>query len=204
MTDIERWQGDARRRSRTTAWRDLVFTVATAPGPTVAGQTPRVWRRFRQTSPRPVPTPPGSFPRPSISPTLRTRRRWTPNGASGLGMPRTGHSAPACRRISRRAPSSRSPSSRPGPAERPVVVFPPPAGRPWPTTGFSGSSGGMPANREHEDEAVRNRRPRRSYGRRCTCSQLRFARDRDSAINASPRLSQFSLTSCCPSSGRFP
>ena len=39
MTDIERWQGDARGRSRTTAWRDLVFTVATAPGPTVAGQT---------------------------------------------------------------------------------------------------------------------------------------------------------------------
>ena len=39
MTDIERWQGDARGRSRTTAWRDLVFTVATAPGPTVAKQT---------------------------------------------------------------------------------------------------------------------------------------------------------------------
>ena len=32
MTDIERWQGDARGRSRTTAWRDLAFTVATAPG----------------------------------------------------------------------------------------------------------------------------------------------------------------------------
>ena len=39
MTDIERWQGDARGRSRGTAWRDFVFTVATAPGPTVAGQT---------------------------------------------------------------------------------------------------------------------------------------------------------------------
>ena len=39
MTDIERWQGDARGRSRTTAWRDLVFTVATAPGSTVAAQT---------------------------------------------------------------------------------------------------------------------------------------------------------------------
>ena len=39
MTDIERWQGDARGRSRATAWRDLVFAVATAPGPTVAGQT---------------------------------------------------------------------------------------------------------------------------------------------------------------------
>ena len=39
MTDIERWQGDAKGRSRATAWRDLVFTVATAPGPTVAGQT---------------------------------------------------------------------------------------------------------------------------------------------------------------------
>ena len=39
MTDIERWQGDARGRSRATAWRDLVFTVATAPGPTVAEQT---------------------------------------------------------------------------------------------------------------------------------------------------------------------
>ena len=37
--DIERWQGDARGRSRTSAWRDLVFTVATAPGATVAEQT---------------------------------------------------------------------------------------------------------------------------------------------------------------------
>ena len=39
MTDIERWQGDAQGRSRATAWRDLVFTVATAPGATVAEQT---------------------------------------------------------------------------------------------------------------------------------------------------------------------
>ena len=39
MTDIERWKGDARGRSRATAWRDLVFTVAAAPGPTVAEQT---------------------------------------------------------------------------------------------------------------------------------------------------------------------
>ena len=39
MTDIERWQGDARGRSRTAAWRDLVFTVATATGSTVAAQT---------------------------------------------------------------------------------------------------------------------------------------------------------------------
>ena len=37
--DIERWQADARGRSRTTAWRDLVFTVATAPGATVTEQT---------------------------------------------------------------------------------------------------------------------------------------------------------------------
>ena len=36
-------------------------------------------------------------------------------GASESGIPRTGHSAPACKPISRRAPSSRSPSSRPGP-----------------------------------------------------------------------------------------
>ena len=39
MANIERWQGDATGRSRATAWRDLVFTVATAPGPTVAAQT---------------------------------------------------------------------------------------------------------------------------------------------------------------------
>jgi len=39
MTDIERWSGDARGRSRTSARRDLVFTVATAPGATVAAQT---------------------------------------------------------------------------------------------------------------------------------------------------------------------
>ena len=39
MSDIERWTGDARGRSRATAWRDLVFTVATAPGATVAEQT---------------------------------------------------------------------------------------------------------------------------------------------------------------------
>ena len=39
MANIERWQGDARGRSRATAWRDLVFTVATAPGDTVAEQT---------------------------------------------------------------------------------------------------------------------------------------------------------------------
>ena len=39
MANIERWRGDARGRSRTSAWRDLVFTVATAPGATVAEQT---------------------------------------------------------------------------------------------------------------------------------------------------------------------
>ena len=36
---IERWAGDARGRCRATAWRDLVFTVATAPGASVAEQT---------------------------------------------------------------------------------------------------------------------------------------------------------------------
>lgn len=39
MADIERWPGDATGRSRATAWRDLVFTVATAPGASVAEQT---------------------------------------------------------------------------------------------------------------------------------------------------------------------
>ena len=39
MPNIERWPGDARGRSRATAWRDLVFTVATAPGASVAEQT---------------------------------------------------------------------------------------------------------------------------------------------------------------------
>ena len=39
MTDIGRWQGDARGRSRASAWRDLVFTVATAPGASAAEQT---------------------------------------------------------------------------------------------------------------------------------------------------------------------
>ena len=39
MSDIERWQGDAKGRSRASAWRDLVFTVATAPGASVAEQT---------------------------------------------------------------------------------------------------------------------------------------------------------------------
>ena len=39
MTDIERWSGDATGRSRAAAWRDLVFTVATAPGASVAEQT---------------------------------------------------------------------------------------------------------------------------------------------------------------------
>ena len=39
MPDVERWPGDARGRSRTTAWRDLVFTVATAPGASVGEQT---------------------------------------------------------------------------------------------------------------------------------------------------------------------
>ena len=38
MMDIERWPGDARGRCRATAWRDLVFTVATASGATVAEQ----------------------------------------------------------------------------------------------------------------------------------------------------------------------
>jgi len=37
--DIERWHGDARGRCRATAWRDLVFTVATADGASVAEQT---------------------------------------------------------------------------------------------------------------------------------------------------------------------
>ena len=39
MSNIERWQGGATGRSRASAWRDLVFTVATAPGDTVADQT---------------------------------------------------------------------------------------------------------------------------------------------------------------------
>ena len=39
MSNIERWQGDATGRSRASAWRDLVFTVATAPGDSVAEQT---------------------------------------------------------------------------------------------------------------------------------------------------------------------
>jgi enamine deaminase RidA (YjgF/YER057c/UK114 family) len=42
MSDtIARWAGDARGRSRASAWRDLVFTVATAAeaGPSVADQT---------------------------------------------------------------------------------------------------------------------------------------------------------------------
>ena len=39
MPNIERWPGDAGGRSRATAWRDLVFTVATAPGASVAEQT---------------------------------------------------------------------------------------------------------------------------------------------------------------------
>ena len=39
MSSIERLQGDATGRSRASAWRDLVFTVATAPGDTVADQT---------------------------------------------------------------------------------------------------------------------------------------------------------------------
>ena len=39
--EIERWPGDAAGRCRTTAWRDLVFTVATADhaGPSLAEQT---------------------------------------------------------------------------------------------------------------------------------------------------------------------
>lgn len=44
MSDpIERWAGDAPGRSRASAWRDLVFTVATAAeaGPSVAAQTRR-------------------------------------------------------------------------------------------------------------------------------------------------------------------
>ena len=37
--DIQRWSGDAAGRCRATAWRDLVFTVATADGDSVAEQT---------------------------------------------------------------------------------------------------------------------------------------------------------------------
>ena len=39
MADIERWSGGAAGRSRASAWGDLVFTVATAPGASVAEQT---------------------------------------------------------------------------------------------------------------------------------------------------------------------
>jgi len=39
MHGIERWAGGARGRSRASAWRDLVFTVATGEGATVAEQT---------------------------------------------------------------------------------------------------------------------------------------------------------------------
>lgn len=38
---IERFSGDARGRSRASAWRDLVFTVATAAGAGLAEQTRR-------------------------------------------------------------------------------------------------------------------------------------------------------------------
>ena len=36
---IERWRGDARGRCRATAWGELVFTVGTAPGASLAEQT---------------------------------------------------------------------------------------------------------------------------------------------------------------------
>ena len=39
MADIERWTRRRQGALRATAWRDLVFTVATAPGDTVAEQT---------------------------------------------------------------------------------------------------------------------------------------------------------------------
>ncbi|MCB1742858.1 MAG: RidA family protein [Gammaproteobacteria bacterium] len=38
---IQRWQGSARGRCRATAFKDLVFTVATAEGANVAEQTRR-------------------------------------------------------------------------------------------------------------------------------------------------------------------
>lgn len=43
QSPIERWRGDAEGRSRTTAFHDLVFTVATAEsaGPSLAAQTAR-------------------------------------------------------------------------------------------------------------------------------------------------------------------
>ena len=56
---------------------------------------------------------------PSISPTSRTRRRWTRNGASGSAGRRAGPSVLACRPPSRREPSSRSPSSPRGGDGRP-------------------------------------------------------------------------------------
>ena len=49
MTDIERWHGDARGRSRASAWRDLVFAVATAPGDSVAEQTRATLARISAT-----------------------------------------------------------------------------------------------------------------------------------------------------------
>ena len=48
--EIERWRGQATGRSPATAWRDLVFTVATAPDETasVAEQTRRTLERLER------------------------------------------------------------------------------------------------------------------------------------------------------------
>lgn len=42
MASIERWRGQAAGRNRAVAYRDLVWTVATAPGTDVREQAPRV------------------------------------------------------------------------------------------------------------------------------------------------------------------
>ena len=96
MPNIERWPGDARGRSRATAWRDLVFTVATAPGASVADQTRASLARISKS------LADAGGRRHPIALRDRLSHRHRAQGGDGRGMVRvdrrTGELAPACLR----------------------------------------------------------------------------------------------------------
>ena len=128
----------------------------------------RASRGSRRTLPRRAPTAPGCSPRPSISPTSRTRRRWTPSGASGIGEP--GNWPPAGLRAGRpraRAPSSRSPSSPHGPDRA------------------CGKRGGYPSARIRPEKDDRPARASNRIRRRAGGVRPRARRHRDRAIQSS-------------------
>ena len=154
MQDIERWPGDARGRRRATAWRDLVFTVATAPGASVAPQTRASLERISKSLAGAGADNARLLSQPSIPPMSRTRRRWTRNGASASA----GRSTGARWSARRLGPTGPQPAVAPRPNARPEAPNHPPQRLPTPVREETSTLSALVHH--HTDQAKAINRPR--------------------------------------------